>query len=165
MVLDSTPVKSGWKKRPSGLLRLWAEFQCRMRLFDCGRNAPRTGAVQKRCAVIERTGGNSLVIAPVAHATAATPMGAATATATAESSALWPGFIHGQGTPFQGLAVKSLDGSLHVFFLGKFDETKSPGFARHLITDDDRGNNLKPSVGDEFSEHIVGHAAGKVSHE
>ena len=93
-------------------------------------------------------------------------MGAATATtAAAESSALWPGFVYGQGTPFQGLAVKSLDGSLHVFFLGKFDETKSPGFARHLITDDDRGNNLKPSVGDEFTEHTVGHAAGQVSHE
>jgi hypothetical protein len=102
----------------------------------------------------------------VAHATAATPMGAAATTAaTAESSALWPGFVHGQGTPFQGLAVKSLDGSLHVFFLAKFDESKSPGFARHLITDDDRGNNLKPSVGDEFTEHTVGHAAGKVSHE
>jgi len=93
-------------------------------------------------------------------------MGAATATApAAESGALWPGFVHGQGTPFQGLAVKSLDGSLHVFFLGKFDETKSPGFARHLITDDDRRDNLKPSVGDEFTEHTVGHAAGQVSHE
>ena len=67
--------------------------------------------------MIERTGRNLLVIAPVAHAPAATPMGAATATATAaESSALWPGFIHGQGTPFQGLAVKTLDCSLHVFF-------------------------------------------------
>ena len=116
--------------------------------------------------MIERTGRNSLVIAPVARATAATPpMGAATATATAESSALRPGLIHGQGTPFQGLAVKSLDGSLHVFFLGKFDETKSPRFARHLITDDDRRDNLKPSVGDEFTEHTVGHAAGQVSHE
>jgi hypothetical protein len=104
----------------------------------------------------------------VARATAATtttPMGAATTTATAESSALWPGFIHGQGTPFQGLAVKSLDGSLHVFFLTKFDETKSPGFARHFIAYDDRGDNLKPSVGDEFTEHTVGYAAGKVSHE
>ena len=98
---------------------LRAEFKCRIRLFDGGRNARLTGVVQKRCAVIERTGRNSLVIAPVARATAATPMGAATATAAAaESSALWPGFIHGQGTPFQGLAVKSLDGSLHVFFLG-----------------------------------------------
>jgi len=116
--------------------------------------------------MIERTGRNSLVIAPVARATAATPMGAAsTAAATAESSALWPGFIHGQGPPFQGLAVKSLDGSLHVFFLAKFDETKSPGFARHFITDDDRRNNLKPSVGDEFTEHTVGHAAGEVSYE
>ena len=92
--------------------------------------------------MIERTWRNSLVIAPVARATAtAAPMGAAATTATAESSALWPGFIDGQGTPLQGLAVKSLDGSLHVFFLGKFDETESPGFARHLITDDDRGNN------------------------
>ena len=34
MVLDSTPVKSGWNKRPSGLLPLRAEFKSRIRLFD-----------------------------------------------------------------------------------------------------------------------------------
>jgi hypothetical protein len=147
------------------LFRRRAEFKSGIRLSELGRNARRTGVVQKRCAVIQRTGGNWLVIAPAAHTTAATtPVGAAT-TATTESSALWPGFIHGEGAPFQGLAVKSLDCSLHVFFVGEFDETKSSGFARHLVTDDDRGNNLKPSVGDEFTEHIVGHTAGKVSHE
>jgi hypothetical protein len=91
-----------------------------------GRNAWLTGAVQRRCAVIQRTGGNSLVITPVAHAAATTPMRTATTTtATTESGALRPGFIHGERAPFQGLAVKSLDGSLHVFFLGEFDESKS----------------------------------------
>jgi len=85
---------SDWSRRSSPLLRSQAEFRPYMRLLDLGRYARLTGVVRKRCAVIERTGGNSLVIAPAVHSTAATAMGAA-ATAAAKSSALRSGFIHG----------------------------------------------------------------------
>jgi len=79
------------------MLPLWAKFQPRIRLLGFGRNAWLTGDVQSRCAVIQRTGGNSLVITPVAHAAATTtPMRTATTTtAAAESGALRTGFIHG----------------------------------------------------------------------
>jgi hypothetical protein len=114
---------------------------------------------------MQQTRRISLVITLAAKAAAApltapTPMGA-----TGESSALWSGFIHGEGTPFQGLSVKSLNRTLHVFFIGKLDEAKPSGFARHLVPDDCCGNNLKPSVGYKFAEHTIGHAAGKVPHE
>jgi hypothetical protein len=85
--------------------------------------------------------------------------------ATGESSALWPGFIHCEGTPLQGLSIKSLDRTLHVFFIGKLNEAKPSGFARHLVPDDGCGNNLKSSVGHKFAEHTIGNTAGKVPHE
>jgi hypothetical protein len=109
-----------------------------------------------------------LEITPAAGASpaAAPPVGAtAAATATAESRALWTGFIHRKPTPLQGLSVKSLDRTLHVFFVGQFDEAKASGFTRHLIANHHCGNDLKPSVNHEFTEHTVSHSAGKVPHE
>jgi hypothetical protein len=85
--------------------------------------------------------------------------------AASESRARWPGFIHREGPPLQGLSVESLDRTLHVFFLGKLDEAKPPRFAGHLVANDRGGNNLKPSVDYKFAEHTIGHAAGKVPHE
>jgi hypothetical protein len=120
-----------------------------------------TGVVQEGCAVIRQIRRISSIVTLAAHAAASTAMRAA----TTESSALWPGLIHCEGTPFQGLSVQSLDGALHVFFIGKLDEAKPSGFARHLIPDDCRGNNLEPSVGHKFAEHAIGHTTGKISHE
>ena len=82
-----------------------------------------------------------------------------------ESGALWPSFIYGEWPPLQGLSVKSLDGALHIFFIGQLDEAEPSGFTRHLVTDDACGNDLKPSIGHEFAEYVVGYTAGKVSHE
>jgi hypothetical protein len=100
------------------------------------------------------------VEAAAAPLTTAPPMGAA-----GDSRALWPGFIHSEGTPFQGLSVKALDGPLHVFFFGQLDEAKPSRFACHLIANDGGGNNLKPSVDHKLAEHTIGHTAGKVPHE
>jgi len=116
--------------------------------------------------VIRQTRRISLIITLAAKATAATPLTtAAPMGAAGESRALWPGFIHGEGPPLQGLSVKSLDGPLHVFFIGKLDEAKPSRFACHLVANDRGGNNLKPSVGHKFAEHTIGHTAGKVPHE
>ena len=110
--------------------------------------------------MIQQTGTISLIITPAAKATAATPVAAA-----GKSSALWPGFIHCERPPFQGLSVKSLDRPLHVFLIGKLDEAKPSRFACHLVANDRGGNNLKPSGGHKFAEHTIGHTAGKVPHE
>jgi hypothetical protein len=107
-----------------------------------------------------------LIIALAVEATAATslaspaPMGAA-----GESRALWPGFIHREGTTLQGLSVKPLDRSLHVFFFGQLHEPKPSRFACHLVSNDRGGNNLKPGVDHKFAEYTVGHTAGKVPYE
>ena len=116
--------------------------------------------------MIQQTGRISLIITLAAKATAATtlttaaPMGAA-----GESRALWPGFIHCEGPPLQGLSVKPLDRPLHVFFIGKLDEAKPSRFACHLVANDRCGNHLKPSGGHKFAEYTIGHTAGKVPHE
>jgi hypothetical protein len=97
-----------------------------------------------------------------------TPASLATPTPTGtagESCALWPGLIHREGPPLQGLSVKSLDRALHVFFLGKLDEAKPSRFACHLVPNHRGGNNLKPSVDHKFAEHTVCHTAGKVPYE
>jgi len=62
-----------------------------------------TGVVQEVCAVIRQTRRISSIVTPTAHAATATPMGAA-ATA-AESSTLWPSFIHRKRAAFQGLSI------------------------------------------------------------
>jgi hypothetical protein len=127
-----------------------------------GCNARRTRVVQKRCVVIQQRARLALVIT---LATEAIPASTSTLTTAAKSSALWPSLVHREGTPFQGLSVKSLDRALHVLFFGKLDETEPSGFARHLIPDDDRGSNLKPGVRHELAEHAIGHTAGKISNE
>jgi hypothetical protein len=125
-------------------------------------NACTAGVDQEGRAVIQQTRRISLIITPAAKATAAATTPVATA---GKSSALWTSFIHCEGTPFQGLSVKSLDRALHVFVVAKFNEAKPPGFTRHLVADNRCGNNLKPSVGHKFAEHTIGHTAGKVPHE
>ena len=106
----------------------------------------------------------SVVIASLATAATATPVLTAAATAT-KSSALWASLIHREGTPFQGLPVEPLNGALHVFVVGKLDESEPSGFTCHLVPYNGRRCNLEPSIGDEFIEHTVGHTAGKVPHE
>jgi hypothetical protein len=90
--------------------------------WEC--NALSAGVDQEERAAIQQTRRIPLVITPAAKATAAaatTPMAAA-----GKSSALWTGFIHCEGTPFQGLSVKSLDRALHVFVVAKFNEAEPP---------------------------------------
>jgi hypothetical protein len=103
----------------------------------------------------------------VAATTAPTPLAATTAPVgpAGETSALRPGFVHGKRSAFQGLAVKPLDGALHVFFLGKLHEAKPSGFPRHLVANNRSGNNLKASVGHEFAEHAIRYTSGKVPHK
>ena len=116
--------------------------------------------------MIQQTGRISLIVTPAAKATAPTPLTTATPMGAAgESRALWPGLIHCEGPPLQGLSVKSLDRPLHVFFIGKLDEAKPSRFACHLVANDRCGNYLKPSVDHKFAEHTIGHTAGKVPHE
>ena len=126
-----------------------------------------TGVDQEARAVIQQTGRIFLIITLAAKATAAaTPRTTATPmAAAAESRALGPGFIHGEGPPLQGLSVKSLDRPLHVFFIGKLDEAKPSRFACHLVANDRGRNNLKPSVDHKFAEYTIGYTAGKVPHE
>ncbi len=116
--------------------------------------------------MIQQTRRISLIITLAAKATAATPLTTATPMGAAgESRALWSGFIHCEGPPLEGLSVKSLDRSLHVFFIGKLDEAKPSRFACHLVANDRCGNNLKPSVNHKFAEYTIGNTAGKIPHE
>jgi hypothetical protein len=108
----------------------------------------------------------SLIITLTAKATAATPLTtAAPMGAAGESRARWPGLIHREGPPLQGLSVKSLDRPLHVFLIRQFDEAKPSRFARHLVANDRGRNNLKPSVDYKLAKHTIGDTAGKVPHE
>jgi hypothetical protein len=118
--------------------------------------------------VIQQTGRISLIITLAAKATAAATPRTTTTTpmaAPAESRALGPGFIHGEGSPLQGLSVKSLDRPLHIFFIGKLDEAKPSRFACHLVANDRGRNDLKPSIDHKFAEYTIGYTAGKVPHE
>ena len=134
------------------------EFEANTRRRQTADTSPRS-AGQEGCTIIQRTGKLSLIIALPAKAaattaaasmTSATPMGAATA--TAKSSTLRTGFVHCERTSIQVLAVEPLNRSLHVLFIGKFDETKTPGLTCHLVANNHCGNSLKPSVRHEFAE-------------
>ena len=116
--------------------------------------------------MIQQTGRISLIITLAAKSTATTPLtGATPMGAAGESSALWPGFVHCEGPPLQGLSVKSLDRPLHVLLVGKLDEAKPSRLACHLVANNRCGNNLKSSVGYKFAEYTIGHTAGKVPHK
>jgi hypothetical protein len=131
-----------------------------------GCNARRTGGDEVRRAVIWQRGRISLIITLAAKPTAATATSMlTTAAAAAKSGALWPSLVHREGAPFQGLSVESLDRALHILFIGKLDEAEPSGFARHLVSDDGCGSDLKPSIRHELAEHNVCHTAGKVPHE
>jgi hypothetical protein len=116
--------------------------------------ASRPSAGQEGYPVIQETGKLLLVIASPAKAatTAAAPVASSApmGAAAAETRALRTGFVHGERPSFHGLAVEPLNSGLHIGVVSQFEETKTSGFTRHLVTDNHRGNCLNPSVSDEF---------------